>query len=714
MAIRHRYVNPIADDPAEAALQKTLPSHWNQTHEGGDWLFASGAPASGVGDNGDFYVNTDTNEVYKKASGSWGTPVATLGSTPLDLEVNGTPNADQSLLNLVAGSNVTITDLGGGSVRIASSGGGGGGGGTVNVTGPVVGNGSAGNPLDVQVGVNEIAYGDGSNGSLISDTGATRTGLAGQTNFDHDDGAGNTSSFRATPTDHDQSFSDGTQNASESKNVSTWTSSIDDGAGSSYSQRLGASSLRRTFNDGTNNTQVSQSAGSFNSETTDGTGNVVTIGSTTTEAKIEVQEPSGLINSFTSDTVNNTMNHHDGVDQTLVRGPTARPSAIGDVWTITANPSTGEYESEWQPIPSISASLDIYYADSFDGAFVLNGTNTYPTVMSLVGTTYTLLRTIYASSFQVDSGITLETLGFAIYVNGTMTVNGTVGSVGNTATASVAPSPSNYGTAGIANTLSSTFTFDQVLIPNPIVGTTAQNSANSGGAGGRGNTGSNGWGLPGQSIVINHFLLGGLGGAGGRGTNGSGFTTGSTVTFQSGFKFLPFSFFRTGVSVHNGNIMSLTTPVGTSGIRVCVGSPGGGGGAGTNISGGWGGVGGTGGSAPYGVIIVAKILTVGASGIIRSNGGNGGAGTPFSLTNSTSGSGGGGAGGGIVYIMTGALNYTPNNQLQARGGTGGASGGFGGGVASSIPSEAGQNGSDGYIHIQNTSTGLSVVYTGQH
>lgn len=47
------------------------------------------------------------------------------GSGPI-LEVNGTPNVDQTLLNLVQGSNMTITDNGDGSVTFASSGGGGG------------------------------------------------------------------------------------------------------------------------------------------------------------------------------------------------------------------------------------------------------------------------------------------------------------------------------------------------------------------------------------------------------------------------------------------------------------------------------------------------------------------------------------------------------------------------------------------------------------
>lgn len=48
------------------------------------------------------------------------------GGSSLALEVNGTPNADQTLLNLTEGSGITITDNGSGEVEIAASGGGGG------------------------------------------------------------------------------------------------------------------------------------------------------------------------------------------------------------------------------------------------------------------------------------------------------------------------------------------------------------------------------------------------------------------------------------------------------------------------------------------------------------------------------------------------------------------------------------------------------------
>ena len=100
--------------------------------------------------------------------------------------------------------------------------------------------------------------------------------------------------------------------------------------------------------------------------------------------------------------------------------------------------------------------------------------------------------------------------------------------------------------------------------------------------------------------------------------------------------------------------------------------------------------------------------------MINSNGGNGGNGCGGSGTNWMSGCGGGGGGGGIVYIVTNGLTYTPNNQIKAKGGTGGAAGGPGAGTGAIYTPNPGSNGTDGYIHIYNTFTGTSVFYTGQY
>lgn len=56
-----------------------------------------------------------------------GTTLSATGGGGITLETNGTPNGDQTLLNLVQGSNMTITDDGFGNITFDAAGGGGGG-----------------------------------------------------------------------------------------------------------------------------------------------------------------------------------------------------------------------------------------------------------------------------------------------------------------------------------------------------------------------------------------------------------------------------------------------------------------------------------------------------------------------------------------------------------------------------------------------------------
>lgn len=336
--------------------------------------------------------------------------------------------------------------------------------------------------------------------------------------------------------------------------------------------------------------------------------------------------------------------------------------------------------------------MGVYFGDGFDSNIVLDGTNTYTNIMSLSGNTYELKRSIYADSLTIETGITLKTKGYGIWVKETLTVKGTLGSQGNNATPSTPPS-GDYGTAGTAPFL---VTNIDVLLPAIEI---------NGGLGHSG--GPPGWGSPGVSISISTYHYGGIGGSGGRGTKGSGFTTRGTVGYVVNGKFLPFSFFKPTLTGNIGKTIN--------GMFIgYVGCPGAGGGSGANLSSGWGGVGGTGGSAPNGVMISAKKIKLEPTGLIISNGGNGANGTSGIGANWTAGSGGGGAGGGVVYIMTSELDYSPSGLIQALGGKGGLSGGFGGGAGAAISAENGNDGTDGYVHINNTSTGLSNFYIGSY
>lgn len=111
-------------------------------------------------------------------------------------------------------------------------------------------------------------------------------------------------------------------------------------------------------------------------------------------------------------------------------------------------------------------------------------------------------------------------------------------------------------------------------------------------------------------------------------------------------------------------------------------STNGGGGGGAGNAGGSGGVAsggatsGSAGSTGTGgliVLIVRGNLTIGASGVIRSNGANGGAGGAGAPGFTTGGTGGGGSGGGIIVILHGGT-LSNSGTIQANGGSGGAGG----------------------------------------
>lgn len=347
------------------------------------------------------------------------------------------------------------------------------------------------------------------------------------------------------------------------------------------------------------------------------------------------------------------------------------------------------------PNYNTSATSSAFYGDGFDGVINLDGTNTYATIISKSGSAYTLLRSIFPSSFTIASGVTLNTNGYQITCSGTSTINGQLGSTGN-AGGNAVNIPNGYSTAGAgAVSLKNNATFtDQLLVPTNVTA-------------GAGNNGGGGWGNPGGSIACTWFYYGALGGGGGAGRNGAAvLQPGSTVTVTTG-KFNPYSGFNLALNNYIGIVSGTPT---NSFISV----PGGGGGAGAQLGGGWGGAGGGGGGCPFGVKLISNTITISATGLIVSNGGNGGSGCTGSGNNFLPGCGGGGGGGGIVYIVTNALTYTPNNRIQAKGGTGGAGGGQGTGTASSYTANPGSNGADGFIHIYNTFSGTAVYYTGQY
>jgi hypothetical protein len=354
---------------------------------------------------------------------------------------------------------------------------------------------------------------------------------------------------------------------------------------------------------------------------------------------------------------------------------------------VTGAGTSGQYirgDGSLAAFPSVGGADPTILGDAFDGTVILNGVNTYATIMTLVGSTYTLLRHVYFLDFTINLGITLNTNGYQIFIKGVGTINGTVGSIGTNGVDGVSGA---FAVRPGATALVGVGAVDKILLPFS-------------GNGGNGSNNS----TPAQGVTFNSFYCGGVGGSGGSGQaiggSPAGFGAGGAVVVTG--KFVPWSPF---FGAYFGGVGDIT--------RLVTGGSSGGGGNGANYGGAVQGAGGSGAVAPFGIAIYAKNLTISATGIVRSNGGNGGNGFLTTGINGTGGGGAGGAGGGrtMIYAQS-SFTYTPNNQIQAKGGTGGL-GGFGTGTYAGIRSQSGVNGTDGYVTIINVAAGTNLTYTGQ-
>jgi hypothetical protein len=296
-------------------------------------------------------------------------------------------------------------------------------------------------------------------------------------------------------------------------------------------------------------------------------------------------------------------------------------------------------------------TLGAIYGGGFDGAFDLDGTNTYASYFSKAGSTYTALVDVKGTTIRVRSGSILLPSQFWIYAETSFTVDagGIVRNNGNNAT----------GTTSGAS-ISAT-------------GTLSNLSAN--GAGGRNNLGAGNAG--GGSAAPS---IGGAGGAGGTGggvnTGGAG---GTVIATTAATQLLGTPWFRM-------TNRALVTNAVTS-----INCGGGGGAGGFTLNTGTGSSGGGGGSAST-IRINARSFS--NAGTVSCNGGNGGNGTL--LTGDAVCGGGGGGGGGFIGIMTD--NYTNTGTISCLGGAGGTGAGTGAG--------AGVAGSAGRISIM-TPTGTT-------
>ncbi len=341
-----------------------------------------------------------------------------------------------------------------------------------------------------------------------------------------------------------------------------------------------------------------------------------------------------------------------------------------DTGTVTANASTtvaGKVElpttaemTSWSAtwgtgawLAVTPALLQSYYnfGDGSDGTATISGNTS-------------LTRDMYYTDLTVNTGIVLDPAGYAIYVNGTLTLTGTakIARPGNNGTAWGAGGAWSGGTAWVWWTALATWTCGTVLW------------GSNGGAGNNAAVGS-AW-VAGTAVATSYTnITSAASWAGWAGVAGAGAAAWATAVATRWALY--------NVLYDNGKLLALLSlPSRWFSTTTYGGSPsagGGGGGSGHNTGGGYSGGGGGGSGGNWGNILVFANILVG-SGTIEApggNGGNGGAGNAWGAT----GWGGGGAGGcGWVVVLcykTGTLFTTVVTGWT--GWTGGSA--WGGGTA---------------------------------
>lgn len=267
-------------------------------------------------------------------------------------------------------------------------------------------------------------------------------------------------------------------------------------------------------------------------------------------------------------------------------------------------------------LAAASSSVGVF-GDSSDGACVLDGAAAFTTFATRSGSVYTMTADCNCTNLTINAGVTLIPNGCKILVSGTLTNNGTIGSV--------AAAGTSAGVGGAA------FTFGSVV----------------GGSGG--SAGATAVGIAGVSGTV------GVSGAGGAGVSAGGGAAAGVLTLTAKLRMILSQAAVLGSGVYC---------YGATTARVLAGgsSGAGGGGDGTNKGGG-------GGAAGQCIAIAAKTFV--NAGTIVATGGAGG--TP---TTGNAGGGGGGSGG-LVYVLS--LNAVTIGTTDVTGGAAGS--GVGTGVA---------------------------------
>lgn len=305
-----------------------------------------------------------------------------------------------------------------------------------------------------------------------------------------------------------------------------------------------------------------------------------------------------------------------------------RPSQHGPV-TAVGTPAEGEtlvYSGgQWVPQEPATGTgtLGPIYGGGADGAIDLDGVNEYSGLFTRSGSQYTQTANVRATTFVVQSGVTLLPSQYWIYAETSFVNDGTIRANGNAA---------NAGTAGAG-----------------ISAAGVLSTASGAGAAGRTTTGI------GATAAAANFVVGGFGGAGGAGGASAG-GGGSGAVPPATYMAVGSSFFR---STHR--LLQSATVSGAT-------SAGGGGAGGAVLNTGTATTG-AGGSGASSMRFNARSFQ--NNGTITCTGGAGG--NAATTLDATAG-GGAGGGGGYICVQCDAL-VDGSGTITCAGGAGGTGSG---------------------------------------
>lgn len=361
-------------------------------------------------------------------------------------------------------------------------------------------------------------------------------------------------------------------------------------------------------------------------------------------------------------------------------------------------------------IDVIDANQSHNYGDGSDGSYTLNGTQ--DTVAGLFtkidSTNYRLDKDAQFDDLTISNGVSLNTNGYVLRVNGELDLqggdniisnggDGGNGGNGGNATSGSAGSGGSAGTAGtVAHTGGS--------LPDSEDGKAGGAGGNGANSTGKGNPGASGSsGDSSDPTIGSNGANGGSGGRGGQGTNPS-----SNESYEGG------SYGTGGTSSINNNDLFLNvlrllrgTDDAQKDLQSPAGSGSGGGGSGGNSEDssqdrGGGGGGGGGSGAPGGRIVIYA-RTIKGSGNIKAKGGNGGhggsGGSKFGYAGDGGGGGGGGGGNGGEIDLFYATGSSWTGTATAPAGSAGSGGGAGGGSVFCEGGDSGGAGTAGNVRL---------------